>query len=159
MNPEGKIDRGVVVNSISAEKHKPGSTESRISGLPPFVVTAKAESHLRPRPPLSRLSQKALNHKGTKEAFLVCPRSSGKTKKTLCLCAFVVPFFPEPFATPSFTRMAASRIIQLLVTTSKGVSSTATNFGTFQNQLIFTNTLTNQITNSCKKKMSACRRL
>ena len=58
-------------------------------------------------------SIKALNHKkhksfepqrheGTKEAFFVCPRSSGKPQKTLCLRAYVVPFFSVPFATPSW---------------------------------------------------------
>ena len=44
-------------------------------------------------------SLKALNHKGTKEAFFVCSRSSGKPKKTLCLRAFVVQRF---FAFPDY---------------------------------------------------------
>ena len=44
-------------------------------------------------------------HKDTKEDFLLFDaRSAGKPKKTLCLCVFVVPFFSEPFATPSFAR-------------------------------------------------------
>ena len=51
---------------------------------------------------LSQKAYKALNHQGTKEALLIAGHSSVECRKTLCLRAFVVPFFSVPFATPSF---------------------------------------------------------
>ena len=61
-------------------------------------------------------------HQGTKEAFFVCPRSSGKPKKTLCLRAFVVPFFSKPFVTPSKSGIHCSPHIPDFEGVHKGIS-------------------------------------